>query len=66
MQEFFNMGGYATYVWSSYGITAVVMVVLLIASLRALCSTEATFKRLQGELGQGEQQQTEQANGDEA
>jgi len=25
MSEFFEMGGYASYVWSSYGLTAVVM-----------------------------------------
>lgn len=25
MQEFLHMGGYATYVWSAYGITAVVL-----------------------------------------
>ncbi|HED35034.1 MAG TPA: heme exporter protein CcmD [Gammaproteobacteria bacterium] len=25
MSEFFNMGGYAVYVWSSYGLTAVLL-----------------------------------------
>jgi len=66
MQEFLNMGGYGAYVWPSYGITALVMVVLLIASLRSLRASEATYKRLQAELGQGEEQETETANGDEA
>lgn len=28
MAEFFNMGGYAEFVWSSYGLTAVVMLLL--------------------------------------
>jgi len=66
MQEFLNMGGYGAYVWPSYGITALVMVVLLIASLRSLRASEATYKRLQAELGQGEEQETETTNGDEA
>jgi heme exporter protein D len=26
LSEFFNMGGYAVYVWSSYGLTLVVLV----------------------------------------
>lgn len=26
MSEFFNMGGYAVFVWSSYGLTLVVLV----------------------------------------
>lgn len=66
MQEFFSMGGYATYVWSSYGLTAVVMVVLLIASIRSLTGTEATFKRLKAETAPQKEQQAETANGDEA
>ncbi len=27
LSEFFNMGGYATFVWSSYGLALVVLVV---------------------------------------
>ncbi|PPD22906.1 MAG: heme exporter protein CcmD [Methylomonas sp.] len=30
VQEFFAMGGYAFYVWTSYGITAVVLIVNLL------------------------------------
>lgn len=33
MQEFFNMGGYAFYVWSSYGLCAFVLILNLIQSL---------------------------------
>jgi len=33
---FFEMGGYATYVWSSYGLTALVMIGLTVASVRGL------------------------------
>jgi len=35
MSEFFNMGGYAFYVWLSYGLTAVVMIAnVIIPKLR--------------------------------
>ncbi len=34
LSEFFAMGGYASYVWSSFGITFLSMLILLITSLR--------------------------------
>lgn len=36
MKEFFNMGGYALYVWGSFGMTALLMIVepILIKSRR--------------------------------
>lgn len=34
MTEFFHMGGYAPYVWSSYGIAALVIIALVWQSLR--------------------------------
>ena len=34
MQEFFHMGGYAFYVWTSYGIALVVLLANIIAPLR--------------------------------
>jgi heme exporter protein D len=66
MAEFFSMGGYGTYVWTSYGLTAVVLVVLLIVSLKSLRSTETTFDRLRAEVGPKEMKRMETANGDEA
>ncbi len=30
MSEFFNMGGYAFYVWLSYGLTAVILIANII------------------------------------
>jgi heme exporter protein D len=36
MSEFFAMGGYAKYVWSSFGITAIVLMVNLLAARRQL------------------------------
>lgn len=34
IDEFLHMGGYASYVWSAYGITAVVLIANVIAPLR--------------------------------
>ena len=35
MSEFFNMGGYALYVWLSYGLTAVILIAnVIIPKLR--------------------------------
>jgi len=47
MQEFFNMGGYAAFVWPSYLVTAVVMVGLLIASTGKRKSAEAALAALE-------------------
>ena len=34
LEQFFSMGGYAFYVWTSYGIALVVLLINLIAPLR--------------------------------
>ncbi|MEQ8666907.1 MAG: heme exporter protein CcmD [Rhodospirillales bacterium] len=34
MSAFLDMGGYAVFVWPSYGLSAVVLIGLLVASLR--------------------------------
>jgi heme exporter protein D len=47
MADFFAMGGYAAYIWPSYGLTAVVMLGLLFLSLRELKDNEATLKALE-------------------
>ena len=36
MQDLFAMGGYGAYVWSSYGLTAVVLVALVVLTVRDL------------------------------
>lgn len=48
MSDFFAMGGYAAYVWPAYGLAALVMVGLLVATLKALRSAETTLKALEG------------------
>ncbi|MCB5357741.1 heme exporter protein CcmD [Vibrio lentus] len=34
LSDFFAMGGYASYVWSAFGITFLAMIVLLVVSVR--------------------------------
>lgn len=36
MAEFFDMGGYAAYVWTAYGLSAVALVALALSSRRKL------------------------------
>jgi heme exporter protein D len=48
MAEFLAMGGYAAFVWPAYGITALVLIWLLAATLRALRTSEATLRALEG------------------
>jgi heme exporter protein D len=48
LSSFLNMGGYAGFVWPSFGISVLVLVVLLVASLRSLNAREATLAQLQG------------------
>lgn len=47
MSEFLAMGGYAAYVWPTYGATALVMVVLLVASVRGSKRAEREARALE-------------------
>lgn len=47
LSSFLAMGGYAGYVWSAYGLAAVVMAGVLVASLRAARAREAELAQLQ-------------------
>ena len=49
MIEFFNMGGYAAFVWPAIGLSALVMAALYVQSYRALRSREAELAALQRE-----------------
>jgi heme exporter protein D len=46
MGDFFDMGGYAGFVWPSYALALVVMLGLLIESRLRLNRSEAEFERL--------------------
>lgn len=57
MREFLAMGGYAAYVWTCFGITALVIVANLVAARRRFGSTvERLARRLdRQELVQGDE-----------
>jgi len=48
---FLEMGGYATFVWGAFGITAIVMIGLLVLSARTARRKQSVLLRLQNEMG---------------
>ena len=62
--SFFEMGGYAVYVWPAFGVGAVVLIGLLVISLRRLKSREAALVRLEA-AGGGRRRQRGGADDDE-
>lgn len=53
LEEFFHMGGYAFYVWSSYGLT---FFVLLMIFLKPMMSKKQVIKDLRMKYRQQERQ----------
>jgi heme exporter protein D len=47
MAKFFEMGGYAIYVWPAFAVAALVMIGLLVTSLRTLRAREAVLRQLE-------------------
>ena len=45
--SFFEMGGYAAYVWPAVGAAAVIMVALLLLSIRTMRAREAALRTLE-------------------
>jgi len=45
---FFDMGGRAAYVWPAYGLTAIVLIGILVASVRSLRARDRELERLEG------------------
>lgn len=45
--SFFDMGGYAAYVWPAFAAAAAIMIALLAHSLRAVRAREAALKGLE-------------------
>jgi heme exporter protein D len=45
MSEYFAMGGYAAFIWPSYGVAAVLLVVLLVLSTRRLQAAERALDK---------------------
>lgn len=46
VSEFFHMGGYGLYVWGSFGVTALLMIVEPILLRQRRVSTEKRIKRI--------------------
>ncbi len=51
MSAYFAMGGHAAFVWSAYGVAAVVMVAMLVASLRGLRRQQQAVRLLEEAKG---------------
>jgi heme exporter protein D len=45
--KFFDMGGYAAYVWPAFSLSAVVLLVMLVVSLKFLKSQQRLLKQLE-------------------
>jgi len=45
MSEYFAMGGYAAFIWPSYGVAAVLLVVLFMLSARRLQAAERALPK---------------------
>jgi heme exporter protein D len=46
ISEFFHMGGYALYVWGSFGVTALAMIIEPILLRKQRIATEKRVKRI--------------------
>jgi heme exporter protein D len=51
MSDFLAMGGYATFVWASYALSAAVLLGLTLSSLRRLKALEAELAEFENEGG---------------
>ena len=49
IRTFFDMGGYAAFVWPSYALTLLVMLGFLVASLRDLRGRERRLRQLEAQ-----------------
>jgi heme exporter protein D len=49
MSQFFEMGGYAAFVWPAYAITTTVLVGLLVVTLRRLSQNRRRVAELEAE-----------------
>ncbi|MBF0326675.1 MAG: heme exporter protein CcmD [Alphaproteobacteria bacterium] len=60
LSSFFAMGGYAGYVWPSYGLAVVLMVAVLVASARGVKNAERELEQMQS-LRPGRRRRAQQA-----
>lgn len=53
MQDFLSMGGYAQFVWPSYGLVMVVLIVNFVIPIRRKAEIEQNLKRARRQAGGG-------------
>lgn len=51
VRDYLAMGGYAAFVWPSYGVTAVIMVAITVLTLRRLRQRQRALKTLEETVG---------------
>lgn len=59
MAEFFEMGGYAAFIWPAYAVALLLMVGLLVLSLRSMREREALVQTLRSSRRAGTTEHTE-------
>ena len=47
MADFFDMGGYAAFVWPAFGLTFLVMAIMVVTTLRRLRANQRELARLE-------------------
>ena len=47
MADFFDMGGYAAFIWPAFGLTFLVMAIMVVATLRRLRANQRELARLE-------------------
>jgi heme exporter protein D len=52
--SFWEMGGYAAYVWPAFGAAAVILIALLVISVLTLRARQRTLRELEATRGGGE------------
>lgn len=53
LMTFFDMGGYAVWVWTAYGVSIFSLAAMLVVSLRSLRAREREFETLRSARGGG-------------
>ena len=58
MNEFLNMGGYASYIWPALGFAALVLLVMTVASIARLRASEAALRAAEAQAPQRRRRNT--------
>ena len=65
LSNFLEMGGYGGFVWPAFGLTAAILLALLVDSLRRLKAAQRALSRLEAEFP-GRRQRRGTGGGDQA